>query len=31
MIVNHIKDFISAYIEKELQNNYLEFEGDLLL
>ena len=31
MIVNHIKDFISAYIKKELGFGSLEFNGDLLL
>ena len=31
MIANHIKDFISAYIKKELGFGSLEFNGDLLL
>ena len=30
MITNHIKDFISAYIKKELGSGNLDFEGDLL-
>jgi len=31
MFSNHIKDFISAYIKKELGFGSLEFDGDLLL
>jgi len=30
MITNHIRDFISAYIKKELGSGNLDFEGDLL-
>jgi hypothetical protein len=30
MIINHIKDFISEYIQNELEVGNLEFDGDLL-